>query len=55
MDAYLPALVAMCLAATPGNLAGARLLGRVSEQHFKFVLNALLTILALRLVMQYFA
>ena len=53
--AYLPALVAMCLAATLGNLAGARLLGRVSEQHFKFVLNTLLTVLALRLVVQYFA
>ena len=53
--AYLPALVAMWLAATLGNLVGARLLGRVSEQYFKFVLNALLTILALRLVVQYFA
>ena len=53
--AYLPALAAMCLAATLGNLAGARLLGRVSEQHFKFVLDALLTVLALRLVVQFFA
>ena len=52
--AYLPALVAMCLASTLGNLAGARLLGRVPEQYFKWTLNALLTVLALRLVVQFF-
>ena len=53
--AYLPSLVAMCLASTLGNLAGARLLGRVPEQYFKWTLNALLTVLAVRLVVQFFA
>ncbi len=49
---YWPLLLGIGLATLAGNLMGARLLTRVPEEKFTFILNWLLTALALRLVYQ---
>jgi uncharacterized membrane protein YfcA len=49
---YWPLLLGIGLATLAGNLMGARLLTRVPEEKFMFILNWLLTALALRLVYQ---
>lgn len=46
------ALVAMCVGASLGNVLGAHWLGRLPEARFVWWVNALLTLLALRLLVQ---
>jgi uncharacterized membrane protein YfcA len=49
-SAWLPLIAAMIASGFLGTLAGKQVLARIDEKRFKFVLNAILIILALRLI-----
>jgi uncharacterized membrane protein YfcA len=47
---YWPMLIAMGVASLAGNIAGAKLLGKLNEERFRYSLNLLMTALAIRLI-----
>jgi uncharacterized membrane protein YfcA len=50
LAAYLPLVAAMIATATAGSWVGFRLLHRMPERGFRIILQAVLTVLALRLL-----
>ncbi|MEE8456248.1 MAG: sulfite exporter TauE/SafE family protein, partial [Limibaculum sp.] len=47
---WMPLIAAMIVSGFLGTVAGRQVLARIDEKRFKFVLNAILIVLALRLI-----